>query len=249
MKLAKALLLCSASMFLLSAVASATSLKEEHVTGGVLDLVWVNGYDTGQNMQPLTLTAADPAFANPSGDHTVAVATNALPDSGGIIETLTDPLGHSDYQWEGWVFTGAGNSRRGLNVRATPANNFKSFYQFVIQSGMSQLAFRKLVDGTPTTLVSWLTFTLPGGAPALNSWHKMGVIAEGNTFRCFWDGFEITTAPIVDSDIPAGWVGCYNFNFSTGGIPVYFDDLILSPWGATPAASETWGQLKARYAR
>jgi hypothetical protein len=236
-------------MLLLSAAASATTIKEEHVTGGVLDLVWVNGYDTSNNMQPLTLTAADPAFLNPSGDHTVGVAINALPDSGGIIETLTDPLGHSDYLWEAYVFTGAGNSRRGLNVRATPENNFKSFYQFVIQSGMSQLAFRKLINGTPTTLQSWFTFSLPGGAPAQNTWHKLGVLAEGNTFRCFWDGFEITATPIVDGEIPAGWVGCYNFNFSTGGIPVYFDDLILSPWGATPAAPSSWGRVKSLYVK
>ena len=75
----------------------------------------------------------------------------------------------------------------------------------------------------------------------------MKVIAVGNTFRCFWDGFELTAAPIVDASIPTGWVGVYNFRFDLGSIPFYVDDLILDNLGATPAASTTWGELKKMY--
>ena len=64
-----------------------------------------------------------------------------------------DPAGLDDYEWEAWIFTGDGNSRRGLVVRANPANGFESNYQFVIQSGMLQLNLRKLVSGVPTTIL------------------------------------------------------------------------------------------------
>jgi hypothetical protein len=39
----------------------------------------------------------------------------------------------------------------------------------------------------------------------------------------------------VDSTIPTGWVGVYNFRFDLGKIPFYVDDLILHDLGATPA--------------
>ena len=63
----------------------------EHVTGGDLDLPWLNGFGVSNNMQGATLDPGHPAYDNPSGDHTVAVATNSMPDSGGIILTCTDP--------------------------------------------------------------------------------------------------------------------------------------------------------------
>ena len=232
-----------------AAMSAHASFLAEHVTGGHLDLVWNPGFGVTNNMQPLTLTPSDPAYANPSGDHTVAVATNSFaPDSGGIILTATDPMGQADYTWEGWFFTGDGNTRRGLVVRADPTNGFQSCYQFVIQAGLFQINFRKLVAGAPTTLGSWFANTLPGGVPTTNSWHKLKVIASGPYFRCFFDGFELTSSPgIVDTDLPTGWVGVYNFRFDLGGVPVYFDDLELNPENPTPTANTTWGAVKARW--
>jgi len=224
-------------------------IKEEHVTLGNLDLQWTNGFGVSNNMQPLTLAPSDPAYANPSGDHTVAVATNsAAPDSGGIILTATDPLGISDYQWEAWIFTGDGSTRRGLVVRADPTNQFTSCYQFVIQSGLFQMNFRKLVNGAPTTLGTWFSTVLPGGQPQPNTWHKMKVTAVGSQFRCFFDDFELTTAPIDDATLASGWVGVYNFRFDLGGVPFYTDDLVLTDLSSTAAHGASWGSLKALYA-
>jgi hypothetical protein len=230
-------------------VASAAPVRQEHVTNGSLDLVWAPGFGISNNMKPLTLTPDSAAYANPSGDHTVACATNSAPDSGGIILTCTEPAGLSDYIWEGYMFTGAGNTRRGLVVRADPNNGFASCYQFVIQSGLFQLNFRKLINGNPTTLATWFADILPGGPPTTNSWHHMKVAAVGSSFRCYWDGFELNSTPIVDTDLATGWVGCYNFRFDLGNVPVYFDDLILDGDISTPAVRYTWGELKARYAR
>ena len=51
------------------------------------------------------------------------------------------------------------------------------------------------------------------------------------------------TAPYL-----TGWVGLYNFRFDLGLVPVYFDGAILSVEdGPTPAQSQTWGAVKARY--
>jgi len=222
---------------------------EEHVTGGALDLVWDPGFGLSNDAQPLTLTPSDPAYANPSGDHTVLVATNSVPDSGGIILSATDSHGQSDYQWEAWMFTGDGNTRRGIVVRADPSNMFQSCYQFVIQSGLFQINFRKLINGAPTTLGTWFATALPAGSLPVNTWHKLKVIALGNSFRCFVDDFELTTSPIVDNDIAAGWAGVYNFRFDLGGVPVYYDDLVLSPTNIVAARTTTWGAVQSLYRR
>jgi len=228
----------------------------EHVTGGNLDLVWVPGFNTPvRNMQALTLGPSDPAYANPSGDHTVGLAVNTVPDSGGIILTMTDPGAFTtDYEWEGWMFTGAGNTRRGLVVRGDPANNFQTGYQLVIQAGLLQINFRKLGGMAATTLGTWFSSNLPefaGGTIPQNRWIKLKVVAIGNTFRCYLNGYELTAGtPIVDTSSPllSGWVGCYNFRFDLGLQSVYFDDLILTAQlDPTPTHKATWGGVKARY--
>ena len=231
---------------------------EEHVTGGTLDQAWDNGFGVSNTMQPATLAPDDPAYANPSGDHTVASATNSqAPDSGGVILTAIDPRGAEDYTWEGWIFTGAGTPRRGLVVRADPTeksfsglpSKYISSYQFVIQSGLFQIAFRRVVDGAPTTLRSYNAAQLPAGSLPQNTWHKMRVEAVGPTFRCSIDGFEFTDTDslIHDGTLPTGWAGVYNFSAFTGGVPVYTDDLVLTP-NATPVHVASLGEVKARWA-
>ncbi len=248
MRMATGLMIAMVGAVTLSLAADAAPYREEHVMGGVLDLVWINGFDTSNNMQPLTLDPSHPAYGNPSGDHTVGCATNAIPDSGGIIVTTIDALAKNDYVWEGWMFTGDGNTRRGLVVRAGPAENVKNFYMLVLESGMLRLRFRKLIGFTPTILREWFTTSLPGGLPALNSWHHLKVEAVGDLFRCWWDDTELTAGDVImDGDLPAGNVGCYNFRFDLGQIPVYFDDLLLSEYGATPTERTTWGALKSLY--
>ena len=238
------------ALLLTTGQAMAAPVRAEHVTLGNLDLNWENGFGVSNKMKPLTLTVSDPGFANPSGDHTVACATNSFaPDSGGIILTCTEPAGLSNYIWEADFFTGEGNSRRGLVVRADPANGFASHYQFTIKSGLLSIELRKFINGAPVaTLGSWLTSGLPGGIPAVSTWHRMRVEASGSSFRCFFDGTELLPPPTADSDLASGWVGVYNFRFDLGGIPALFDDLLLSS-ETTPVALRTWGELKARYRR
>jgi hypothetical protein len=240
-----------------AASAAETPVLSEKVTGGNLDLIWVPGFNTPvRTMQAATLGVSDPAYANPSGDHTVAVATNTVPDSGGIILTCTDPgpfVADSAYVWEGWVFTGAGNTRRGLVVRADPTNSFQNCYQFVVQAGLLQINFRKLIGQVPTTLGSWFSSSLPayaGGTIPQNRWIHLKVRAANSGFRCWLDGYELTGGTtIVDAaPLPSGWVGAYNFRFDVGLVPVYFDDLTLSvEIDPTPSRPATWGAVKARY--
>lgn len=249
--LAFALVLAAAA----TSVAGGSSFffKEEHVTGGALDLVWDPGFGLSNRMQPLTLTPEHPAYANPSGDHTVALAqSSAAPDSGGIILTATSNEGIPDYLWEAWVFTGDGNSRRGLVVRAQPSNGFASHYQFVVNQGLFQFLFRRLDNSAPTVLRSWFASDFPAGPPAPNTWHKMKVEAVGDRFRCWWDDFEVTSigslGPIVDATYPNGYVGVYNFRFDVGNIPFLTDDLILTDYIKTPAATASFGAVKRRWA-
>lgn len=225
-------------------------LKQERVPGGALEQSWSPGFGVGRTFEPLTLVAGDPAIPNPSGDNTVAVLTNNPTALGGIAAAATDPLGHADYTWGGWIFMGAGDTRRGLLVRADPTNGFQTFYQLVLNAGLFQLRFRKFVNGAPLPdLQSWTMNTHPNGIPQANTWHHMQVIAAGNSFRCFFDGVEMTTSAVVDGTDPIlqGWVGAYNFSATVGDVPVYFDDLKLEADTPSPAVRTTWGDLKQRF--
>lgn len=247
----RTLLATALALTLFAGAAAAVVVTEEHVTGGVMQLNWLTGFNTDRKLEPLTLDPGHPAYAtHPSGDFTVGSLTTAIPDSGGIALSCVDPLGQADYEWEAWVNMGNGDSRRGLVLRADYASNFANSYLFVIYAGLGQIQFRKLAGQTPTSLRAWITNTLPGGVPALNSWHHMKVQASANMFRCWWDGTELTAGnPIVDTNSPylTGFVGVYNFNFSTGGLTALFDDLVLSTEQVVPAQHTSWGRLKNLY--
>jgi hypothetical protein len=252
MKLAKAFWSALAAAVLATTLAGAASAGpiQERVPGGVLELDWLWGYSTPNEMMPATLDPSHPAYNNPSGDHTVAVATTALVDSGGLIVTMVNTEGVDDYTWEGWMFTGNGDTRRGLLVR-TSADG-RTFYHLVIDPGLSQIKLRKFVNGvreTPDPRV-WLVTVLPQ-LPNANEWHKLKVEAQGNTFRCWWDDYELTSdaqgAFADPNPILTGWVGCYNFWPTISHIDAYFDDLVLTKDGAVPARVTTWGGVKARW--
>ena len=249
MFLAKKVMMTAALLAVLAPVAGAVVVKQERVPGGALEQTWSPGFGVGRIFTPLTLTAGDPAFPTPSGDNTVAVLQNVDVGLGGIAACATDPSGYSDYTWEGYFFTGAGNTRRGLLLRADPTDGFQTYYQFVINPGLFQVRFRKFIAGAPLPdLASWTLNTLPAGVPTVNSWHHMKVIALANQFRCFFDGIELTTTPIVDpTPILGGWVGAYNFSAAVGEVPVYFDDLKLSIDGAVPTRPTSWGAIKKLY--
>jgi hypothetical protein len=235
-----------------AAAAQAAGIKKERVPGGTLEQTWLPGFGVGRTFTPLTLPAGDPAIPNPSGDNTVAVLQNNDINLGGIAACATDPDGHADYIWEGNFFTGGGDTRRGLILRADPTNGFQTFYQFVFNAGLFQIRFRKFVNGAPIVpdLASWFATVLPGGVPALNSWHHLKVDATANSFDCYVDGFKLNATPIVDATDPilTGWVGAYNFSATIGEVAAYFDDLDLScPTAPTAVRGATWGALKKLY--
>ena len=251
MKLANTLSLVAVLAMAIAIPVHAFTIEEEHVPNGNTQLNWLTGFNTNRKLIGSTLLPADPAYANPSGDHTAGLLVSATTDSGGIALSCVDPLGQSDYTWEGWFFTGDGSSRRGLVLRADPTINFQSCYQFVLYAGMGQLVFRRLIGQVPTALASWIGPNIPGGVPAVNTWHYLKVSAVGNQFRLWFDATELTAGPgpVVDTAAPllTGFVGVYNFRFDIGNIPVYFDDLVLSSEAPVPARNGSWGRLKALY--
>lgn len=249
MKLVKMVVLALSMMLVVASQAAAYTILEEHVIGGSTQLNWLAGYDTPRKLLGATLDVSNPAYNNPSGDHTVGVLTNTVQDSGGIALSAVDPQGQNDYTWEGWFNTGDGNTRRGLVVRASYDDNFKSSYQFVLYAGMAQLVFRRLVGQTPTSLRTWVGPQIPGGIPLVNTWHHLKVEALGNQFRLWFDGVELTAGnPVVDATpLLTGFVGVYNFRFDLGNVPVYFDDLMLTTQNVVPARTTSWGAIKNLY--
>jgi hypothetical protein len=232
--------------------ANAAGIKTETVPGGALEQTWLPAFGVGRTFTPLVLPAGNPAIPNPSGDNTVAVLQNNDINLGGIAACATDPNGFADYVWEGNFFTGDGNTRRGLILRADPTNGFQTFYQFVINAGLFQIRFRKFVGGNPVVpdLASWFATVLPAGVPTVNSWHHMRVDATANSFDCYFDGIKLNATPIVDATDPilTGWVGAYNFSATVGEVPAYFDDLDLScTLAPTAVRGTTWGALKKLY--
>ena len=250
MSLVNRIMLTASLLALLAPAAGAVVVKQERVPGGALEQTWSPGFGVGRNYTPLTLSGADPAFPTPSGDTTVAVLQNVATSLGGIAVSATDPSGFADYTWEGDFFTGAGNTRVGLILRADPTNGFQTFYQLVINPGLFQVRFRKFVAGAPLPdLAIWFTNILPAGVPTANSWHHLKVIAQANSFRCFFDTTELTSTPVVDTSSPilGGWVGGFNFSASVGEVPVYFDNLTLSIVGAVPTHTSSWASVKKLY--
>lgn len=235
----------------------------EHVTGGSLDHVWVGGFNTPtQVLTPYTVPMDSAFYDNPSGDHTVGAAINAEPNSGGICLSVTDPSPYlADYTYEGWMYTGAVNTRRGLVFRVNPAGGITQGYMFVLESGGFTIRLRKLTsESVVRTLQQWTALDAGyGGSIPQNTWIKLKVIATADQFRCFITGpsgeVELPGGPV--QDVPAinepptpflsGWVGVYNFRFDVGGIPVYFDDLTVLADPTTPARSISFGALKSRY--
>ena len=250
MNLVRRMCMLTALLAVLAPTAGAAVVKQERVPGGALEQTWLPGFGVGRVFTPLALPGGDPAIPTPTGDNTVAVLQNVATSLGGIAACATDPSGFADYTWEGDFFTGAGNTRVGLILRADPTNGFQTFYQFVINPGLFQIRFRKFVGGGPLPdLASWFASILPAGVPTVNSWHHMKVMAQANSFRCFFDGTELTTSPIVDTSAPilGGWVGAYNFSASVGEVPVYFDNLTLSIEGAVPTHPTSWTAVKKLY--
>ncbi len=231
----------AAVLMALATSASAQMIRAEYVTGGALDESWIVGFGLSNAVTPRTMVFGDPAYSNPSGDHTVLVATNTDQENGGLALSCVTAAGYSDYSWKANIFTGNGDSRRGIIVRANPDNNYQSCYQLVIEQGLLTVRFRKLVNGTPTTLATWFT------TPATQTWRSLEVRAVGSSFRCFLDGVELTTSPIVDTDLPTGDAGVYNFRFDIGGIEFLVDDLELEALHTVAVQSTTWGKVKSLY--
>jgi hypothetical protein len=127
MLIARKAVLTVALVAVLAPLAGATVVKQERVPGGALEQTWSPGFGVGRNFTPLTLLAGDPAIPTPTGDNTVAVLTNVATGLGGIAVSATDPSGFADYTWEGDFFTGAGNTRVGLILRADPSDGFQTF--------------------------------------------------------------------------------------------------------------------------
>ena len=167
MSVATKVFLTAALLATLAPAAGAVVIvKQEHVPGGVLAQTYLPGFGVGRIFTPRTLPAGDFAIPNPSGDNTVAVLQNNDISLGGIAVAATDPGPSADYTWEGWFFTGAGNTRRGLVLRADPTNGFQTFYQFVINPGLFQIRFRKFIAGAPLPdLASWFATVLPSKRP------------------------------------------------------------------------------------
>ena len=246
----KILLPVALSLVLLAPAANAQFVVfEENVTGGTLDQMWTPGFFLTNNLEPVTLQPGDPGYPNPSGDNTVGALTNLPPEQGGLGIAVTDAQGFANYRWEGQVWMGNGDTRRGLIVRAgTPAAGYTENYQFVIQPGLLTLTLRKLSGEGATTLAEWFTTDTQSGFPAQNTWQKMAIEAVGNTLRVFWNDEELTSVPVEDGALATGAVGVYNFRFDLGGVTVLYDDLKLTSTGIVSNEDESFGRLKARFA-
>lgn len=246
LQLSKSLMFALIAMSI-AGVASAQIIQET-VPGGELELEWVGGYGMPLTMEGAILESGNVGYGNPSGDNTVAVLTNHPPSMGGLGMAMTDPGDVSDYVFEAYFNTSDGSSRRGLLFRANPDNYFGSAYQFVLEPGLLQLKFRKLANHGADELADWFTTTSPGGLPGENEWHHLKVEANGPNFRFWFDGYELTEGtPLVDTDLMTGWVGLYNFRYDIGGIPVLFDDILLSDVEPISTVDQTWDNVKSLY--
>jgi hypothetical protein len=121
-----------------------------------------------------------------------------------------------DYSMEAWVYAVVVPTEHaplnGICVRVDPEK--ERFYRFAthFDSKEQRLTFAYVGSDNnnyPAYLGSWEKEEIPGGAPPISGWHKMGVTCVGNQFWVYWDGHELPGCPLRDDRISRGFFGIY----------------------------------------
>ncbi len=240
------LLLVVATICVAHVPAGAEELYAERVTGGTLDLEWFTPYEeVGGNVPvALTLSGGEACYPNPSGDtHVVSLSTIPMGpyQLGGSL--ATDAV-VSDGRLDAWIFTGSGEARVGILFRNSVGASYG--YQFVIDSGLFQVKFRRGDGGmSPETIAFWMGGDIPGGPPPANTWHKLSIEGVGDQINLWMDDMLMPGCPFTDDTYDSGYFGTYVF--CTVPFDLIADDIIMSEV-TSPVEEMTWGAIKAMYA-
>ncbi|GIK22574.1 MAG TPA: FlgD immunoglobulin-like domain containing protein [Ignavibacteriaceae bacterium] len=88
----------------------------------------------------------------------------------------------------------------------------------------------------------------PGLFPTVSGWHKMKIevrntSANETSFWCYFDGQLLAGCPIIDTTSTrntSGSFGLYAFQQSSGGIPGYFDNIVIKQLQSTTSVDDKY---------
>lgn len=220
-------------------------LYEEHFTGGTMQLDWhpwfVDTLGIGDSMQVMS----DPT--TPEGDGWAGKILNEHFDAGASYAGTNDL---DDYSIEAYIYTtvtaGSGGPYNGLTIRMDTITG--RFYRFVSDfdsNARLRLALYIPSEPMPTviTLRDWESGEIPGGVPAISSWHKFKLMMVADSIWAYYDGFLLPDCPILNDSIAQGFFGVYLFNMMEPD-SVKCDSIIVKAEGTGIAEHEA-GKLTA----
>jgi hypothetical protein len=232
---------------LTAGTASSCVLYGEYVTGGALDLPWFACYGAN-DLEAYELLPEDPCYPNPSGDGTVTKLVGMFAGPHALGSVLSGDPALADYRLDAWVCVGAGDAKRGILFRA--ADDCKMGYQLILDAGMFTLMFRYADGGMmPIVLDSWSAGEIPGGIPAVNSWHKFSIEGIADNFNVYWDDVLLDGCPITHGGIASGRFGLYIFSAEPTDITLIADDIVASDFEPSAVEGTTWGRIKSMYSK
>ncbi|MCK4546982.1 MAG: hypothetical protein KAW17_06005 [Candidatus Eisenbacteria sp.] len=233
---------------LTTGTANACVLYGEHVTDGTLDLTWFACYEANA-FEAYTLNPEeDPCYPNPGGDGYVGKLVGTFAGPHALGSTLSGDGDLGDYRVDVWICVGAGNAKRGILFRSS--EDCSMGYQLILDAGMFTLMFRYADGGMmPITIASWSAGNIPGGIPAVNTWHKFSIEGIGDQFYVYWDDVLLDGCPVTHGEIASGYFGLYLFSAEPTDITLIADDIVASDFDPSAVDQSTWGAIKRMYVR
>jgi hypothetical protein len=205
-------------MVLLAGMLFGQVLYEEYFTSGSAQLQW----DPWVEFSHMDVVN-DPT--TPGGDSWAGSVYN---DSAPIGAMYAGDYALDDYMVEAWIFTevaAAMGPYNGVCIRIDTATN--SMYQIVSDfDSDARLMLRHIIGATPTVIRAWTSAEIPGGLPAMSSWHKLGLRIKADSIWAYYDDSLLVDCPFMDSQVANGYFGIYFFSIMGGSTKC--DDIIAS---------------------
>jgi hypothetical protein len=200
-------------MVLLASMLFGQILYEEHFTGGAMQLDWhpwfYDSLGIGDSMHVLS----DPT--TPGGDGWVGVISDEYMGVSGNTYAGTSNM--QDYSIEAWIYTvvmPSAGPYNGITMRCNEDSGF--FYRLVSDFDDSGRLRLGIYTGSmfPVTIRDWYAGEIPGGLPAISSWHKFKLKMIADSIWAYYDDMLLPDCPFINDTIPEGYFGVYTFNMS-----------------------------------
>jgi hypothetical protein len=201
------------------------TLYQEHFTNGNTSLAWFDAWYTGPGISTLFVAG------NPSGDGWVG-KVGSDSSGGGVGTALAGTAGMTDYEVQAWIYctvsSVAGGAYHAICARWDTTGGDYFYYLRTDFDTDHRLQLRQY-DGSTVgvTIATWTGTQIPGGAPTVNGWHRMGLKCQGNQLWAWWDNTLLSGSPFTNTALSHGFFGVYVFKLASAAQTLCDDILVL----------------------